>query len=59
MQEEEDQYDKQAIGKENLGDRLYMKDINDDGVEISSCNVFPTSFRDLVGAQGCSQTCSV
>ncbi|KAG4912622.1 hypothetical protein JHK84_053082 [Glycine max] len=47
-EEEEDQYDKQAIGKENLGDRLYMKDINDDGVEISSCNVFPTSFRDLV-----------
>ncbi|KAL5171882.1 hypothetical protein HKD37_16G044751 [Glycine soja] len=47
-EEEEDQYDKQAIGKENSGDRVYMKDLNDDGVEISSCNVFPTSFRDFV-----------
>lgn len=48
MQEEEDQYDKQAVGKENAGDRLYMKDVNDDGVEIDSCNVFPTSFGDFV-----------
>lgn len=49
MQEEEDQYDKVAIGKENKGDdRVYMKDINDDGVEISSSSVFPTSFRDFV-----------
>lgn len=47
MQEEEDHYDKQAIGKENSGDRVYMKDIKDDGIEISSCNVFPTSFRDF------------
>ncbi|TKY62974.1 hypothetical protein E2542_SST12839 [Spatholobus suberectus] len=47
-EEEEDQYDKQAIGKENLADRVYMRDINDDGVEISSCSVFPTSFRDFV-----------
>ncbi|XP_027352314.1 uncharacterized protein LOC113863094 [Abrus precatorius] len=45
---EEDQYDKQAIGKENSGDRVYMKDINDDGVEISSSSVLPTSFRDFV-----------
>ncbi|KAK7395994.1 hypothetical protein VNO78_16659 [Psophocarpus tetragonolobus] len=47
-EEEEDQYDKQAVGKENSGDRVYMKDINDDGVEISSCSVFPTSFSDFV-----------
>ncbi|KAK7311285.1 hypothetical protein RJT34_09319 [Clitoria ternatea] len=47
-EEEEDQYDKQAIGKEKSGDRVYMKDINDDGIEISSCGVFPTSFRDFV-----------
>ncbi|KAF7801879.1 transcriptional regulator ATRX-like protein [Senna tora] len=48
FEEEEDQYDKQAVGKENSGDRLYMKDINDDGVEIDSCNVIPTSFREFV-----------
>ncbi|CAJ1787351.1 unnamed protein product [Sphenostylis stenocarpa] len=47
-EEEEDQYDKQAIGKENLGDRVYMRDIKDDGVEISSSSVFPNSFRDFV-----------
>jgi len=48
MQEEEDQYDKQAIGKEDSDDRVYMKDVKDDGVEISSSSVFPTSFRDFV-----------
>ncbi|KAL9331148.1 hypothetical protein ACSQ67_000758 [Phaseolus vulgaris] len=47
-EEEEDQYDKQAIGKEDSGDRVYMKDVKDDGVEISSSSVFPTSFRDFV-----------
>lgn len=36
------------MGKENSGERLYMKDINDDGVEISSCNELPGSFRDFV-----------
>lgn len=48
MQEEEDHYDKQAIGKENSGDRLYMRDVTDDGIEISSENVLPTTFRDFV-----------
>lgn len=48
VQEEEDQYDKQAIGKEDSGDRVYMRDVKDDGVEISSSSVFPTSFRDFV-----------
>ncbi|KAI4348384.1 hypothetical protein L6164_009113 [Bauhinia variegata] len=47
-EEEEDRYDKQAIGKENQGDRVYMKDINDDGVDIDSCNVLPTSVFDFV-----------
>lgn len=47
-EEEEDQYDKQAVGKENSGDRLFMKDINDDGIEIDSCNVLPASFGDFV-----------
>ena len=48
MQEEEDRYDKQAIGKENQGDRVYMKDINDDGVEMDSCNVLPSRFGEYV-----------
>ncbi|OIW03355.1 hypothetical protein TanjilG_29340 [Lupinus angustifolius] len=47
-EDEEDQYDKQAIGKDNSGDRLYMKDINDDDIGISSRNVLPSTFRDLV-----------
>ncbi|KAJ7971783.1 Tumor suppressing sub-chromosomal transferable candidate [Quillaja saponaria] len=47
FEEEEDVFDKQAVGKEKSGDRLYMKDIKDDGVEIT-CNVLPTSFRDVV-----------
>ncbi|KAE9599601.1 hypothetical protein Lal_00021362 [Lupinus albus] len=47
-EDEEDQYDKQAIGKENSGDRLYMNDINDDDIGISSRNVLPSTFRDLV-----------
>lgn len=47
MQEEEDHYDKQAIGKEDAGDRLYMRDINDDDIGISSRNVLPTMFRDV------------
>ncbi|XP_061361945.1 uncharacterized protein LOC133305720 [Gastrolobium bilobum] len=47
-EEEEDRYDKQAIGKENSGDRVYMKDINDDGVEMSSCSEIPTMFKDFM-----------
>nr|AFK36278.1 unknown [Lotus japonicus] len=38
FEEEEDQYDKQAVGNENSGDRVYMKDITDDRVEISPCD---------------------
>ncbi|KAK7336163.1 hypothetical protein VNO77_16696 [Canavalia gladiata] len=47
-EEEEDRYDKQAIGKEKSGDRVYMKDINDDGIEMSSSGVLPTSLTDFV-----------
>ncbi|XP_027188596.1 uncharacterized protein [Cicer arietinum] len=36
FEEEEDHYDKQAIGKDDNGDRLYMSDINEDGIGISS-----------------------
>lgn len=47
MQEEEDEYDKVAVGKEKGGDRLYMKDITDCGVEIGSCTELPTSIRNF------------
>jgi hypothetical protein len=45
MQDEEDHYDKQALGKENTGDRLYMREINEDGIGISS-RVFGDFSRD-------------
>lgn len=48
MQEEEDVYDKVAVGKEKSGDRLYMKDIADCGIEIDSCTELPTSLRNFI-----------
>lgn len=36
FEDEEDHYDKQALGKEGRGDRLYMSEINEDGIGISS-----------------------
>ncbi|XP_038882099.1 uncharacterized protein LOC120073362 [Benincasa hispida] len=46
-EEEEDEYDKVAVGKEKDGDRLYMKDITDCGIEIGSCTELPTSMRNF------------
>lgn len=46
MQEEEDRYDKVAVGREKAGDRLYMKDITNYGISIDHDNELPTSFRD-------------
>ncbi|KAF9604871.1 hypothetical protein IFM89_011153 [Coptis chinensis] len=45
-EEEEDEYDKVALGRENTGDRLYMKDITDYGEYLNSYNVLPDSFKD-------------
>ncbi|GAU47714.1 hypothetical protein TSUD_325040 [Trifolium subterraneum] len=45
FEDEEDHYDKQALGKENTGDRLYMREINEDGIGISS-RVFGDFSRD-------------
>ncbi|KAJ4960870.1 hypothetical protein NE237_020780 [Protea cynaroides] len=45
-EEEEDEYDKVAIGKENTGDRLYMSDITDHGDYLNSHNVFLNSFEE-------------
>ncbi|KAF5179434.1 midasin-like protein [Thalictrum thalictroides] len=47
-EEEEDVDDKFAIGKEDAGDRLYMKDITDYGPYLNSHNVLPESFDDHV-----------
>ncbi|CAL0323314.1 unnamed protein product [Lupinus luteus] len=46
-EDEEDHYDKQAIGKENSGSRLYMKDINDDDIGINSRNVLLTTYTNF------------
>ncbi|KAK4783448.1 hypothetical protein SAY86_007822 [Trapa natans] len=50
-EEEEDVYDKVAVGREKAGERLYMKDFCDYGREIDSGNGLPFSFgnadRDL------------
>lgn len=39
LQEEEDEYDKVAIGRENAGDRLFMSDVTDHGSYLNSHNV--------------------
>ncbi|KAJ8753096.1 hypothetical protein K2173_013494 [Erythroxylum novogranatense] len=45
-EEEEDKYDKVAIGKDNIGERLYLRDIHDYGIDIDSVNELPSSFKD-------------
>lgn len=45
-QEEEDAYDKVAVGREKAGDRLYMRDIADYEI-CSSYNELPDSFNDV------------
>ena len=47
MQEEEDEYDKVAVGGEKSGDHLYIKDVNDSEIDADSCNVLPTTFEDF------------
>ncbi|OMO99298.1 hypothetical protein COLO4_13374 [Corchorus olitorius] len=46
-EEEEDEYDKVAVGREKAGDRLYMKDVNDYDVDADSYNELPTTLRDF------------
>lgn len=45
-EEEEDAYDKVAVGREKAGDRLYMRDIADYEI-CSSYNELPDSFNDV------------
>ncbi|XVE67607.1 hypothetical protein DITRI_Ditri09bG0001500 [Diplodiscus trichospermus] len=45
--EEEDEYDKVAVGREKSQCRIYMNDVNDYEMDADSCNVFPTMFKDF------------
>lgn len=47
-EEEEDGYDKLAVGREKAGERLYLRDIADYGVDVDSCNELPVSFEEVV-----------
>ncbi|KAF3435319.1 hypothetical protein FNV43_RR22406 [Rhamnella rubrinervis] len=47
-EEEEDQYDKLADGKEEARDNMYMKEINDYGIDVDSISMLPTSFKEVV-----------
>ncbi|KAK0590688.1 hypothetical protein LWI29_030459 [Acer saccharum] len=46
-EEEEDQYDKQAVGKEKPGDRLYLKEINDYVTDACTFDELPESLKDV------------
>ncbi|XP_077212124.1 midasin-like protein [Tasmannia lanceolata] len=46
-EDEEDQYDKVAVGSENVGDRLYMRDVTEYGPYLNSHNVLPDSFEEI------------
>ncbi|CAH1412799.1 unnamed protein product [Lactuca virosa] len=47
-EEEEDGYDKVALGREESTDRFYMRDVNDYEVEMDSNNELPDSITDVV-----------
>lgn len=46
-EEEEDAYDKMAEGREDAGDRIYMKDVTDHGPYLNSHNILPCSLHDV------------
>lgn len=45
LQEEEDEFDKVACGRENAGDRLYMRGVTEHGSYLNSHNVLPNSLH--------------
>lgn len=49
-EDEEDEYDKVAVGRENAGDRVYMKDITDYGPYLNCHNILPESFEEVKNA---------
>ncbi|KAL5552591.1 hypothetical protein UlMin_039992 [Ulmus minor] len=44
-EDEEDEFDKVAAGREDAGDRLYMKDVTEHGSYLNSHNVLPNSLH--------------
>ncbi|XAR52061.1 hypothetical protein NMG60_11006912 [Bertholletia excelsa] len=47
-EEEEDEYDKVAVGREKAGDRMYMKDITGCGADdINFYDELPNTFQDI------------
>ncbi|KAK9064696.1 hypothetical protein SSX86_016078 [Deinandra increscens subsp. villosa] len=47
-EEEEDAYDKVAVGNEESANQFYTKHVNDFEVEIDSTNELPNSFTDVI-----------
>ncbi|XVF13831.1 hypothetical protein REPUB_Repub09cG0002200 [Reevesia pubescens] len=46
-EEEEDEYDKVAVGREKSGDCLFMKDVNDYEIYSDSSGVLPITLKDF------------
>lgn len=46
FEDEEDEYDKVAVGRETAGDILCMGDVVDYGIEVNAHNELPSSFKD-------------
>lgn len=46
FEDEEDEYDKVAVGRETGGDILCMGDVVDYGIEVNAHNELPSSFKD-------------
>ncbi|KAL6652800.1 hypothetical protein ACP70R_011725 [Stipagrostis hirtigluma subsp. patula] len=47
-EEEEDKYDREAFGREDAADRVYMKDIMDDGINMSINSIVPDLLDDSI-----------
>ncbi|GLJ44687.1 hypothetical protein SUGI_0939510 [Cryptomeria japonica] len=46
QEDEEDEFDKVAVGREDAGERTYMKEIMDTGPKINSHNALPSSLNE-------------
>lgn len=47
-QEEEDEYDKVAVGREKASDHLYMRDATEYGIGVNTYNELPDTLEDFV-----------
>ncbi|WVZ85402.1 hypothetical protein U9M48_032338 [Paspalum notatum var. saurae] len=47
-EEEEDKYDREAFGREDAADRVYMNDIMDDGINMSINSIVPDLLDDSI-----------